>query len=68
LPAFFGQSVIARNLAGKDGRRSQAVCPTIFRAGIGSREFTPGTYARAERVGLLFAYTWLIGLNTHEHV
>src|SRR5262249_46707163 len=29
LPACFGQSVIAGNHAGKDGRRSQAVCPTL---------------------------------------
>jgi len=29
LPASFGQSVIARTLAGKDGRRSQEVCPTL---------------------------------------
>jgi hypothetical protein len=29
LPASFGQPVIARNPAGKDGRRSQVVCPTF---------------------------------------
>jgi hypothetical protein len=30
LPACFGQSVIAGNSAGKDGRRAQVVCPTLF--------------------------------------
>src|SRR5215475_329100 len=29
LPACIGQSVIAGNPAGKDGRRSQVVCPTL---------------------------------------
>jgi hypothetical protein len=29
LPAYFGQSAIAGNLAGKDGRRSQVICPTL---------------------------------------
>jgi hypothetical protein len=69
LPACFGQSVIAGNPAGKDGRRSQDVCPdSLFLACLDPDPARTGEKYEALREALVKFLDWRGALFPEELV